>query len=553
MLVACPPHAVFVMTLSEHSNIPTLSLSARRRQRLKRTCALEAVQNTRDLLEFLPKSFFFSRIVLDDLVPATCSLLNCSELTDDCVEGVCDYSFMEFQSPDPFGLDDSFDVHDLPASDVGLARCEIRMTDFALVSCFRDATDASGDGVVATLIHAPQVVGNSVLARGDRILISVPADNHQQQQLEVHHDDYYDEDFDDDDDDNDYNEGLAVHMSGIEVSVADFGPGTFVDMPGIEISVADFGPGAFVEDVGLARSDITMTDFAPDTSCGDGVDAIVFHAPKVVGNIDLARNAISGSCEDLAASVSKPERLDEFDKNGSCEDLAASVSVDDDGGSMALGILPNLFQFLSEVGALSLLQAVHEFDLTKTISSVSQLSEHHVCLNRFAPEFVLWMSDVKPLEVLAARVDDSFDEWMNEIAVESCCSALLVEAPRVAASSSVLQVQLQNQRQTSALISRACQRMLLLFDDDVTQSKCQMAIDEDWSVDVFLEFWTHRTCAGLDFDERGFEGVTRWAHDVVFPPVSKLSDPGRLLIYCAGMVDSHSELVMYFGDELIGD
>ena len=89
---------------------------------------------------------------------------------------------------------------------------------------------------------------------------------------------------------------------------------------------------------------------------------------------------------------------------------------------MALGILPNLFQFLSEVGALSLLQAVHEFDLTKTISSVSQLSEHHVCLNRFAPEFVLWMSDVKPLEVLAARVDDSFDEWMNEIAVASCCA-----------------------------------------------------------------------------------------------------------------------------------
>ena len=134
----------------------------------------------------------------------------------------------------------------------------------------------------------------------------------------------------------------------------------------------------------------------------------------------IARNAISGSCEDLAASGSKPERLDEFDKNGSCEDLAASVSVDDDGGSMALGILPNLFQFLSEVGALSLLQAMHEFDLTKTISSVSQLSEHHVCLNRFAPEFVLWMSDVKSLEVLAARVDDSFDEWMNEIAVASC-------------------------------------------------------------------------------------------------------------------------------------
>jgi len=544
LLVACPPRAVFVMTLSEHSNIPTLSLSARRRQRLKRTCALKAVQNTRDLLEFLPKSFFFSRIVLDDLVPATCSLLNCSELTDDCVEGVCDYSFMEFQSPDPFGLDDSFVVHDLPASDVGLARCEIRMTDFALGSCFRDDTDASGDGVVATLIHAPhQVVGNSVLARGDRILISVPADNQQQQQLEVHHDDYYDEDFDDDDDDNDYNEGLAVHMSGIEVRVADFGPGTFVDMPGIEITVADFGLGAFVEDVGLARSDITMTDFAPDTSCGDGVDAIVFHAPKVVGNIDLARNSISGSCEDLAASGSKPERLDEFDKNGSCEDLAASVSVDDDGGTMALGILPNLYQFLSEVGALSLLQAMHEFDLTKTISSVSQLSEQHVCLKRFAPEFVLWMSDVKSLEVLAARVDDSFDELMNEIAVASCASPpcdldvpdLLVASPASvqphisqATSASPRGLDMQVRRGNPNLARRALPRKQigkqfgLGFSREIWQ-----AMSRHTQIEALQQHFGRKFLAGQDL-----EIDQHLKHAFEF---------------------SHSELVMYFGDELIGD
>ena len=194
------------MTLSEHTNNPTLSLSARRRQRLKRTFALKAAQNTRDLLQFLPKSFFISLIVLDDLVPATCSQSNCSELKNDCDEGVCDYSFMEFRSPDSFGLDDSFDVLDLPANvcDVGLGRSEISMTDFALGSCFRDIIDASCDGVVATFIQAPQVFGNIVLARNDSNLIIVSADIQQQQQLDAHDDDYYDEDYDDVDDDNDY-------------------------------------------------------------------------------------------------------------------------------------------------------------------------------------------------------------------------------------------------------------------------------------------------------------------------------------------------------------
>ena len=82
-----------------------------------------------------------------------------------------------------------------------------------------------------------------------------------------------------------------------------------------------------------------------------------FLAPQVVENIDLARNEISGSCEDLAASVTMPERLDECDNlvygNGSCEDLAASVSVNDD--IAVLGTPPRELLFLNAASGAGLL------------------------------------------------------------------------------------------------------------------------------------------------------------------------------------------------------
>ena len=161
----------------------------------------------------------------------------------------------------------------------------------------------------------------------------VSADNQQQQQLDAHDDDYYDEDYDDDDDDNDYNEGLAVHMHGTE------------------ISVADFGSGAFVEELAVLHDDNEHPYLPADF------------------------------------------------------------------------LAQNLFLFLSDVGAgnvasLNLLQALRDFDLTNTTFFLPAVSVP----DRFIPQFKLWMDDVKTLEELAARVDDSLAELLNEFAVATCCA-----------------------------------------------------------------------------------------------------------------------------------
>jgi hypothetical protein len=79
-------------------------------------------------------------------------------------------------------------------------------------------------------------------------------------------------------------------------------------------------------------------------------------APQVVENIDLARDEISGSCEDLAASVTMSGSLDECDNlvdgNGSCEDLVASVSVNDD--FAGLGSSPRELLYLAAASGAGL-------------------------------------------------------------------------------------------------------------------------------------------------------------------------------------------------------
>jgi hypothetical protein len=99
-------------------------------------------------------------------------------------------------------------------------------------------------------------------------------------------------------------------------------------------------------------------------------------------------------------------------------------------------------------------------------------------------------------------VDACLNELLDFISLEICCT--FDDAPSKAVTSHGL------------LIFRACQRMLTLFDDDFTRRECQNAIDEDWSVSVFLEFWLDRLCRGLDLDERRYEGITRWVHDLVY-------------------------------------
>ena len=295
-----------MMTLSEHFNIPTLSLSARRRQRLKRTCALKAVQNTRDLLDLLPKYFFSSRISLDDLVPATSSISSSSEIHSDGGEGVCDYSFMACRSP---GLEDSFDVLDLDKGlcDDLLDRSFVHVVPPA--SCASVAAplhDRSFVNVVppascATVASPRVAVDPDVMPiflgiQNNTVGLNQRLDENQQlftdktRAIEEH-----------------LVEGLKLNKDEMQSQVDELQ----AKLSEVTSRIHAFG------DMAKLRSDIVR----------ELQDQLSPPLDKVVVNIDLDRNEIRGSCEDLAASVTMPERVDEVDNllygNGSCEDLAA--------------------------------------------------------------------------------------------------------------------------------------------------------------------------------------------------------------------------------------
>ena len=212
-------------------DVQCLTSSAKRRGRLRRVAALKSHYHTKTLMDSLPASFFCRRekICLDRLLLLERRVdgISAADFNDDYDKGVCDYSFMEFRSPDPFGFLDSPVGLELPAniSDdltlVGSTHCLV----------FGDWENDNCEQFVVDELEVPlhSVEEQSQQQQSQLLFADALADNQQQQQLDAHDDDYYDEDYDDGDDDNDYSKGVAVHMHGIEISVADFGPGAFVD------------------------------------------------------------------------------------------------------------------------------------------------------------------------------------------------------------------------------------------------------------------------------------------------------------------------------------
>jgi hypothetical protein len=182
---------------------------------------------------------------------------------------------------------------------------------------------------------------------------------------------------------------------------------------------------------------------------------------------------------------------------------------------------------------------LRNFDTAACHGGLSQLAVPGLAV---PPDFLRlcmdWLAVMAKLNNCADRHEGMIDQLFDEVAVAWCLAEgdnLVACCADVCAFDDIVTISTLGHRTRachgglvaslasecleingSACLAVACSRICLIWSDHVSIAKCEQALVDQWSLELFLDFWHSRLRAGMDFRDGDDELLANWCWALVY-------------------------------------